>query len=130
MDMTEIGTEVMVVSDTDHLPAAGKSPENVEILEDIEEARQTYKDLVKEGKKGLDIAFDILENSEHPRAVEVFSGMMKSIAEVTAKMIELQETKKSMITEVSTEPQPGVTHQQNNIFLGSTSDVLKLIHGE
>ena len=100
-------------------------PLNVQTEMDFEEARATYKYLVEKGKRSLDIAMDILEGSEHPRAIEVFSGLMRSIADVEEKVLNLHQLKQSIQKGT---PRPmipeGTTITQNNITVGSTQDIL------
>ena len=93
--------------------------------EDFEEARLLYRHLVEKGKRSLDIAMEILEGSEHPRAIEVFAGLMRSIADVNDKILNLHQIKQSMQKAPAHMSIPeGTTITQNNITVGSTQDIL------
>lgn len=102
-------------------------PIDDEGLVDIENARQTYIDLVDKGRKSLDIAMNILEGSEHPRAVEVFATLMKSIADVNDKIVDLQKLKYNMRKGLQTDIPEGATINQNNILVGSTQEMLEAL---
>ena len=93
--------------------------------DDFEEARATYKELIDKGKRSLDIAMGILEGSEHPRAVEVFAGMLRTIADVNDKIIALHSAKQKIKKGLPAPQLPeGTTITQNNITVGSTQDIL------
>ena len=96
-------------------------------LADIENARMTYIDLVEKGKKSLDIAMNILEGSEHPRAVEVFATLIKSVADVNDKIVDLQKLKYNMRKGLQTDIPEGATINQNNILVGSTQEMLEAL---
>ena len=76
-DIIDIGeAEVPAVNDID-----------TEIVNDIEEARETYKDLITKGKEGLVIAYTVMEGSQHPRATETFAGLLNVIANINKNLI-------------------------------------------
>jgi hypothetical protein len=106
--------------------------EQAEMVSDIEEARQTYKYLLGKGKEGLDTAFNVVKDSEHPRAIEVFSGLISNLANINGKLVELQKAKKELREPVQkNDTQAGnkaVT--QNNLFFGSPKDLLDMLNGE
>lgn len=116
--------------DEDALPVAEPvAPKEIQLSEqtenDFEEARATYKELIDKGKRSLDIAMGILEGSEHPRAVEVFAGMLRTIADVNDKIIALHSAKQSMKKGLPGPSLPeGTNITQNNITVGSTQDIL------
>ena len=64
----------------------------------------------------------VARESEHPRAFEVLSNMIKNLSDVNDKLMDLNKKNKDM-----EEPLKKVEHQQNNIFLGSTADLQKLL---
>lgn len=92
---------------------------------DIEEARQTYKELITAGKEGLAVATTLVEGSEHPRAIEVFSNLINSIAGINGKLIELHEAKQKMRAPKKEYESSQITN--NNVFVGSPADLLKLM---
>lgn len=105
--------------------------EQADMMSDIEETRQTYKYLLGEGKKGLDIAFNVVKDSEHPRAIEVFSGLISNLANINGKLVELQKAKKELRDPVRAADNPQGTKAvtQNNLFFGSPKDLLDMLNG-
>lgn len=102
-----------------------------ETATDIEEARQSYKDLLKTGQKGLDIALRLVEGSEHPRAIEVFSGLISNLAGVNSKLLDLHKAKQELREAAPPSSQSGTTNNiQNNVYVGSPKDLLELMNGD
>ena len=48
---------------------------------DFEYARQVYHDLLAKGSESMEEMMEVARATEHPRAFEVLSNMMKNIAE-------------------------------------------------
>jgi hypothetical protein len=112
------------------VPMAPVDPEvkvNKEIEDDYKFSRETYKDLVDKSNKAIDGMMELALQSEHPRAFEVLSNMLKNTSDMTDKLMALQkqkkEVKKKEKGEVQTGPTGSVTN--NNVFLGSVTDLQK-----
>jgi hypothetical protein len=100
--------------------------EKKDIKDDYELARTTYKDLINTGMRSLDVLAELARESEHPRAFEVLSRAIKDVADTTDKLMELQKNKKALNKEeVEEEKKRLVTN--NNLFVGSTADLQKMI---
>ena len=56
--------------------------EEKNIKTDYDYSRQTYYDLIEKGREGLEDMMEVARSSEHPRAYEVLSGMIKNISDV------------------------------------------------
>ena len=97
-----------------------------DIKDDYEFSRETYRDLIATGTKSLDILAELARESEHPRAFEVLSQAIKNIGDTTDKLMSLQKAKKELNKEEKEkEEQAQVTN--NNVFVGSTSDLQRLL---
>lgn len=92
---------------------------------DIEFARRNYYDILVKGGAALEEMIEVARATEHPRAYEVFSTMMKTMADVNGNLVDLhkkhKEIKKSDIPALST----GTTN--NNVYVGSTADLQKML---
>ena len=93
------------------------------IDEDYETSRETYLELIEGGKESLELMIQVARESEHPRAFEVLSGMIKNVADVTDKLMELNKRHKEIIKE--DKPDKQITN--NNLFLGSTTELQRLL---
>jgi len=101
-----------------------KSKEHIE--NDYDFSRDQYYKLVEKGDEAIDLMLDLARESEHPRAFEVLATMIKTNADIADKLMELQKKRKDINKEdVAVTPQLGVTN--NNLFVGSTKDLAKMI---
>jgi len=96
-----------------------------DVTDDYEYSRETYKKLIDNSSEALNGMLALASESEHPRAYEVLSGMVKNIADVTDKLMDLQKKKDDMITKHQKPSQGGVTN--NNVFVGSTTDLQRML---
>ena len=96
--------------------------ENEKVRSDYEYSRDTYYELLEKGKDSLETMMEVARESEHPRAFEVLSNMIKNLSDVNDRLMDLNKKNKDL-----EEPLKQVEHQQNNIFLGSTSELQKLL---
>ena len=98
--------------------------EEKKIKDDYETSRDTYMELIENGKRGLDLMMEVARESEHPRAFEVLSGMINNVADVTDKLMDLQKKNKD-ITKPEDDTPKGVTN--NNVFIGSATDLQRML---
>ena len=95
-----------------------------DIKDDYEFSRETYKNLIKVGSRSLDILADLARESEHPRAFEVLSKSIKDIGDTTEKLMALQKAHQDLTAEEREEVKKLT---QNNVFIGSTTDLQRLL---
>jgi hypothetical protein len=72
---------------------------------------------------------EVARESEHPRAFEVLSGMIKGIADVNDKLMDLNKKKK----DVEKSDVPALENRgntTNNVFLGSTTELQRFLQNE
>jgi hypothetical protein len=69
---------------------------------------------------------EVARESEHPRAFEVLSGMIKGIADVNDKLMDLNKKQK----ELTKEDKPAESTTNNNLFVGSTTDLQRMLLGD
>ena len=95
------------------------------IANDYEYSRQTYYELIEKGKDALDLAIEIAQQSEHPRAIEVLSGMIKNVGDVNDKLMDLNKKNKDINKNDIPMKAEGTTN--NNLFIGSTTDLQRML---
>ena len=79
------------------VPSTSLPPkEEKEIQDDYEFSRRTYKDLVDKSNSAIDGMMELALQSEHPRAFEVLSIMLKNTSDMTDKLMALQKQKKEI----------------------------------
>ena len=96
-----------------------------QIQDDYEFSRETYRNLVSKSNEAIEQMLSLAMQSEHPRAFEVLSNMLKNTSDMTDKLMALQKAKKDIQKkdEKVQSEKPSLT--QNNLFLGSTTDLQK-----
>ena len=96
------------------------------IKSDYDYSRETYYDLLEKGKESMELMIEDARESEHPRAFEVMSNMMKHMADINDKLMDLNKKNKD-ITQQEVKQLGNTT---NNVFLGSTADLQRLLQNE
>jgi len=94
------------------------------VTNDYEYSRETLYDLIEKGKDALENMIEVARESEHPRAYEVLSGLIKNVSDTNDKLMDLNKKQKQMDEKDEVKQ---VENQQNNYFLGSTADIQKLL---
>ena len=108
-----------------NLPVPPPPPSQDDVKDDYEFSRETYRSLVSKSNEAIEQMLNLAMQSEHPRAFEVLSNMLKNTSDMTDKLMELQKRKKDIQKkeEAAADTKPALT--QNNLFLGSTTDLQK-----
>ena len=92
------------------------------IKSDYEYSRATYYELIEKGRESLDLMIEVARESEHPRAFEVLSNMIKNISDVNDRLMELNKKTK----EITEEKEDKSKITNNNLLIGSTTELQRL----
>jgi len=101
--------------------------ENKNVQTDYDYSRQTYYDLIEKGRESLEMMIEVARESEHPRAYEVLSGMIKNISDVNDKLMDLNKKQKDI--NKNEEPKEIGNQTTNNLYL-TTADLQKMMNSE
>jgi len=107
-------------------------PENVHSSydEDLDLIRSTLRSLLLSGEEGLQLAQRVAEESEHPRAIEVLTGMIKQQAENAHALMAMHKKNQDInVTQAKGQPDDTKSLTQN-VFVGSTAELQKMLRGE
>jgi hypothetical protein len=107
-------------------------PVNPETLnDDLGDAYQQSKDNLQEfidhGKDALEELIQIAKAGQHPRAFEVYSGLLKNLVDANKELLATQKQIRDM-TGAKKDNQG--TNIDKAIFIGSTAELNKLIKGK
>ena len=108
----------------EHLRRTKMSKEKDNVTSDYDYSRETYYELIEKGKDALENMIEVARESEHPRAYEVLSGMIKNVSDVNDRLMDLNKKQKEMDKR---EEVKQVENQQNNFSVGSTADLQKML---
>jgi hypothetical protein len=97
---------------------------SIDIKKDYEYTRANLYSLIEKGQEAIDGIMELAAESDQPRAYEVAGQLIKSVGDVTDKLIDLQKKLKDM-EEETVKTTNNVTN--NAVFVGSTSELSKLL---
>jgi len=97
---------------------------NYDLKKDYEYTRANLYSLIEKGQEAINGIMELADESSSPRAYEVAGQLIKSVGDVTDKLIDLQKKLKD-VEEESVKTTNNVTN--NAVFVGSTSDLSKLL---
>ena len=97
--------------------------EKEQLKNDYNYSRETLYDLIEKGRNSLDDMIEVARASEHPRAYEVLAQTIKNVADVNDKLMDLHKKEK----DINKKENPKLGNTTNNVFLGSTADLQRLL---
>ena len=121
-DILDIADDIIEIEEPElnqHIEA--EKIEKNDIADDYEFSRDQYHALIEKGNTALESLLDIAKEGEQPRAFEVATQLINSLSATTKELLILQKTKKEV--EGTNKP----TKNENNLFIGSTSELQKLL---
>lgn len=110
-----------------------KDPEKIEsvssqdIEKDYEYTRGNLYSLIEKGQEAINGVLELAQETESPRAYEVFGQLIKNVSDTTDKLINLQQKMKELDeTNKSSSP----TTVNNTLFVGSTAELSKMLKSQ
>ena len=110
-EVQETSTEIKKLSD------------NKDLQNDYEYSRGQLYNLVEKGQEAINGILDVAQNSDHPRAYEVAGNLIKNVADITDKLVDLQGKMK----DINQEKKQTTNNVTNAMFVGSTSELQKML---
>jgi hypothetical protein len=97
-----------------------------ELDNDIKYVRDMMYDTIKNTSDAVEEMLEIAKQSQHPRAFEVVATLLNTQREASKDLLDLHKKKKDL----KHEDKDGPDTINNNLFVGSTADLLKMIKGK
>ena len=116
-------SEIVEVEPAKKKPEIVKSKE-VDIEKDYEYSRANLYSLIEKGQEAINGIMEVAGEGGSPRAYEVAGQLIKSVADTTDKLIDLQKKLKD-VEDDSKKTTNNVTN--NAVFVGSTSELQKML---
>ena len=101
-------------------------PTDDKIDKDYEYARSNFYNVIESGTEALEQMLDVAKASEHPRAYEVVSTIMKTLVDANKDLVAMSTKKVESEEKANSESPNGLT-TNNNLFVGSTNELQQLI---
>lgn len=95
---------------------------NKKINDDFEFARANLIAAIDKGQEALSGILDVATMSQHPRSYEVVATLVKAVSDANKDLLELQKRHKELTDEPT-----GPSTINNNLFVGSTAELQKLL---
>ena len=92
---------------------------------DIDYARTTMFDAVVKSQEAVEDMIVIARQSQHPKAYEVLNSAIKTMADVSMNLADLQMKKQRLLQPKGGQPEDGQVI--NNLFVGSTAELQKML---
>ena len=94
-----------------------------DIEKDYDYTRANLYSLIEKGQESLNGIMELAGESASPRAYEVAGQIIKSVADTTDKLMELQKK----VKEIDEDKGKPTQVTNNAVFVGSTSDLSKML---
>jgi len=117
----------------DELIIYENNKEELSIEQEYDLARENILHILRTSKAVLENTAELALDTDHPRMVEVYSGLIKNLADINKDLIDLQEKKmklkKEYITQSEIDDDSNLVNN-NAIFVGSTEELFQLLKGK
>ena len=123
-------TEVEVDQTEVKEPVGIQKPDRLtkgDIEKDYEYTRGNLYSIIEKGQEAINGILELAQDSEMPRAYEVAGQLIKSVSDATDKLMDLQKKLKDVNEESVAK---GPTNVTNALFVGSTSELSKLLKAQ
>jgi len=110
------------------LPTVTAKYNEPELKQDLTDAYQQSKEnlqgIIDQGKEAMEEILQVAKAGQHPRAFEVYGGILKNMVDANKELLNIQKQMREM---------DGVKRETTNtnidkaIFVGSTSELSKLL---
>lgn len=121
---------VEVEETSEAMPPAVLDDTAQENLDDLEKVRNNIEDVMENGKEAMKEMLEIAKQSEHPRAFEVVSTLMKTVLDANKDYADISSKKRFVKDEINGPKEAAQTNVTNNNLIVSTADLLKMIKGD
>jgi hypothetical protein len=105
-----------------NLPAVVQS-DSEQVEEDVEQARDNITNAIELSQTAVQDMLSIAQQSQHPKAYEVLNSMIKTYADISMGLVDLQAKKAKLVAK---KPEEGQTIN-NNLFVGSTAELQQML---
>jgi hypothetical protein len=100
-------------------------PDDDGVNDDSEFARKNIREMISVGNRALENAYEVATQSESPRAYEVLSNMLKTMADINGQLLDMHEKQRRITKRVE---DPKAAQVTNNVaFIGTTNELNQLI---
>ena len=97
---------------------------------DFETVRTNLYSIIEKGNKAINGILHVASEGDSPRAYEVVSQLIKSVADANKDLLQLHKQLKEIKQDTPTSTQSAQNITNQSIFVGSTNELQKLLRGK
>ena len=101
-----------------------KKTEGQDVGKDYDYTRGNLYSLIEKGQEAINGIMEVAGETASPRAYEVAGQLIKSVADTTDKLVDLQKKVKELDED---SPKSPSSDTNNALFVGSTSELTKML---
>ena len=121
-DIFNLPEKIEEVNDKKSIITVDNKEETVDT--DFKYARENLYNIIEKGSDAFNTLVDVAAQTQHPRAFEVVSQLVKTLSDTNKDLLEIQKKVKVIKKDIPDQPQ-NVT---NALFVGNTSELQKMIN--
>jgi hypothetical protein len=95
-----------------------------DLTDAYQQSKENLQGIIDQGKDAMEEILNIAKAGQHPRAFEVYSGLLKNMTEANDRLLKIQKEMREMDEE---KKKNTGTNIDKTIFVGSTSELSKLL---
>jgi len=101
-----------------------KAPNIEEDLSDAyQQSKENIQSIIDQGQEAMHEILEIAKAGQHPRAFEVYGGLLKNMVDANKELLNIQK----QIREMDKKKEVNNTNIDKAIFVGSTSELAKFL---
>ena len=100
---------------------------NNDLKDAYEQTKDNLQDLIDQGKDAMEEILQIAKEGQHPRAFEVYGSLLKNVVDANKELLNVQKQMREM---ENAGKKSGPTNIDKAVFVGTPSDLNKLLRGE
>jgi len=109
------------------LTSSTKNKSDADVAADYEYSRSNYYTLIDAGNEAIEEMLELAKETQHPRSFEVLGKLIKDISDVNDRLLKMQKAKKELAAAEEDAPKLGGGVTNNNMFVGSTTDLQRML---
>ena len=99
-----------------------------DLTDAYQQSKENLQELIDQGKEAMDEILQVAKAGQHPRAFEVYGGLLKNVIDANKELLAIQKQMRDM--DENAKKDKGSTNIDKAIFIGSTAELNKLIKGK
>jgi len=122
-DDTKITTQKIVVPEV--ITKVSDEDLSYDLADAYKQTKDNLQDIIDQGKDAMEEILTIAKEGQHPRAFEVYSGLLKNVIDANKELLNVQKQMRDMDGKKETTS----TKIDKAVFVGTPAELNKLLKG-